>query len=124
MKDEKICANCRRFKVGSSVCDLLNLPTSMCATCTSFDVKIDEIGKALPKHKDVSALDVQVGGGHYKDMKIQPVEFITKNNIPFLEGNVIKYVCRHGFKNGIEDLKKAKHYIDLAMELYYDKTNT
>ena len=45
-----------------------------------------------------SALDVQVGGGHYKKMKIQPIEFIVKNNIPFIEGCIIKYICRfnHG----------------------------
>ena len=69
------------------------------------------------------ALDTQVGGSHYKDMKIQPVEFITKNNIPFLEGNVIKYICRHSFKDGKRDLEKAKHYIDLILELKYDLSN-
>ena len=62
-------------------------------------------------------LDVQVGGGHYKDMKIQPVEFIHANNIPYFEGNVIKYVSRWRSKNGIADLEKAKHYIDLLIEL-------
>lgn len=64
-----------------------------------------------------SAFDVQVGGNHYKDMVIQPIEFIVKNKIPFLEGNVIKYVVRWSIKNGLEDLKKARHYIDLLIEL-------
>jgi hypothetical protein len=64
-----------------------------------------------------SALNVQEGGNHYKDLKIQPVEFIHANNIPFLEGNVIKYIARWRNKNGIADLKKAKHYIDLLIEL-------
>lgn len=67
----------------------------------------------------MSALNSQQGGSHYKDMLIQPVEFIVKNDIAFLEANVIKYVCRHRSKNGLEDLKKAEHYIQLAKELYY-----
>lgn len=67
----------------------------------------------------MSALDVQVGGSHYKTFPIQPIEFIVKNSIPFLEGNVIKYVVRHKTKNGIEDLKKAKHYIEMLIELEY-----
>ena len=57
-------------------------------------------------------LSVQEGGGHYKSMKIQPVEFIHANNIPFIEGAVIKYLCRHKNKNGVEDLYKAKRYLD------------
>ena len=64
-----------------------------------------------------SALDLQVGGNHYKDMPIQPVEFIHKNGIGFLEGNIIKYICRHSRKSGVEDLKKARHYVDLLIEL-------
>ena len=63
------------------------------------------------------ALEKQEGGNHYKLLEIQPVEYIHKNNIPYLEGNVIKYITRHRFKNGIEDLKKARHYIDLIIEL-------
>lgn len=70
----------------------------------------------------MSALNTQEGGSHYKDMLIQPVEFIVKNDIDFLEANVIKYVCRHRSKNGLEDLKKAEHYIQLAKELYYGNT--
>ena len=62
-------------------------------------------------------LTVQVGGDHYKSLKIQPVEFIHANHIPYLEGNVIKYVTRWKDKNGIADLEKAKHYIDLLIEL-------
>jgi hypothetical protein len=62
-------------------------------------------------------LDVQVDGNHYKQMKIQPVEFIHANGIPYLEGNVIKYVSRWRNKNGMADLEKAKHYIELLIEL-------
>lgn len=64
-----------------------------------------------------SALDVQVAGNHYKDLAIQPVEYIHANNIGYFEGNVIKYVSRWRAKNGIKDLEKAKHYIELLIEL-------
>ncbi len=63
------------------------------------------------------ALDTQIGGNHYKDYKIQPIEFIMANNIPFIEANVIKYVVRWKHKNGIEDLKKARHYLDMLIDL-------
>ena len=72
----------------------------------------------MPDSKD-SALSTQEGGSHYKSMAIQPVEFISKNKIPYLEGNVIKYVSRHQSKNGIEDIKKAIHYLQLIAELQY-----
>ena len=52
---------------------------------------------------------------HY-DYNIQPVDFILANNIPFCEGNVIKYICRWKMKNGREDLLKARHYIDMLIE--------
>jgi hypothetical protein len=58
----------------------------------------------------------QVGGNHYKKYKIQPVEFIIKNNIGFVEGNVIKYILRFKDKGGIADLEKAKHYIELLID--------
>lgn len=68
-----------------------------------------------------SALGRQEGGNHYKDMAIQPVEFIHRNRIGFCAGNVIKYVCRYQQKNGVEDLKKARHYIDLLIQLECEK---
>ena len=67
----------------------------------------------------MKAIDHQEGGSHYKTCVIQPVEFIHKNNIPFIDGNIIKYILRHKSKNGIEDLKKAKHYLDLLIESDY-----
>lgn len=60
--------------------------------------------------------DHQIGGNHYKVMKIEPVIFIIENNIPFVEGNIIKYVCRWKSKGGVEDLKKARHYIDMLIK--------
>ena len=61
----------------------------------------------------------QVVGNHYRSMVIQPSEFINRNNIPFAEGNAIKYLCRHKQKNQKEDLLKAKHYIDMAIDRDY-----
>ena len=58
----------------------------------------------------------QVGGSHYKDCAIQPIEFILKNGLGFCEGNVVKYVTRWRAKGGIADLEKARHYIDLLIE--------
>ena len=65
----------------------------------------------------MSALDKQEGGGHYKGKAIQPVQYIHANGIGYFEGNVIKYVTRWRAKNGIKDLEKARHYIDLLIEM-------
>jgi hypothetical protein len=62
-------------------------------------------------------LKTQVQGSHYKDLKIQPLEYIHANGIPFAEGNVIKYVTRWRAKGGIKDLEKAKHFLELLIEL-------
>ena len=62
----------------------------------------------------------QIGGSHYKDMKIQPAQFINENNLPFAEGNAIKYICRHKYKGKKEDLKKAIHYIEMIIERDYE----
>ena len=64
----------------------------------------------------MGAFDSQVGGNHYKSFKIQPVEFIHINGLGYIAGNIIKYVCRYKVKNGIEDLRKARHYIDMLIE--------
>lgn len=66
----------------------------------------------------MSALDTQPGGNHYKNAKIQPVEFIVANDVKFREGNVIKYVFRHASKNGLEDINKAIHYLEMIKEDY------
>ena len=67
----------------------------------------------------MSAYKKQIGGSHYLKMKIQPSEFANKNNLPFAEGNAIKYICRHKYKGGKKDLEKAKHYIDMIIEKNY-----
>lgn len=65
----------------------------------------------------MSALDKQVSGDHYKALAIQPIEFIHANGIPFAEGSVIKYVTRWREKGGLADLEKAKHFLELLIEL-------
>lgn len=89
---------------------------------------MDAVSKRVDKEVDaavlstpalVSAFDKQEGGAHYKDFEIQPAEFILANGLGFVEGNVIKYVCRHRAKNGAEDLRKAIHYIELLLESEY-----
>ena len=64
-----------------------------------------------------SALKDQVGGDHYSKLAIQPVTYINANGLSYLQGNVIKYVTRYKDKNGLQDLEKAKHYIDMLIEL-------
>jgi hypothetical protein len=67
----------------------------------------------------MSAKETQVGGDHYKEFPIQPVEFIHRNELGFVEGNIIKYVVRHRTKNGKQDLEKAAHYLRLLIEMEY-----
>ena len=61
--------------------------------------------------------DTQIGGSHYKDKTIQPWDYIIANDLGYLEGNVVKYVSRWKNKNGIEDLKKAQHYLAKLLEV-------
>jgi hypothetical protein len=73
--------------------------------------------------EDSSAFSRQVGGSHYKNLAIQPLEFIVANELDFPTGNVVKYVVRYKLKGGLEDLKKARHYLDLLIELEEKKLN-
>ena len=73
----------------------------------------DDWNEQFPQNK-------QIGGSHYKKFKIQPYEFISKNDLSFFQGNVIKYVCRYLYKNKIEDLEKIKHYCDLEIKKMKD----
>lgn len=65
----------------------------------------------------MSAFKKQEGGSHYKDMAIQPAEYNHRNGIGFIEGCVIKYCSRWREKGGVEDLKKARHFLDLLIEM-------
>lgn len=81
---------------------------------------ITSIGAGRPSNspsKEESPLDVQVGADHYKKMKIQPVVFIEANGLSFLEGCIVKRICRWKSKDGIQDLEKIKHEVDLLIEL-------
>ena len=69
------------------------------------------------KEEKNNPFNTMVGGNHYKQLAIEPTEYIHKNKLGWCEGNVVKYISRWKFKNGLEDLKKAKHFIDLLIEL-------
>jgi hypothetical protein len=78
----------------------------------------DESGELwLLIYPQLPAMSEQIGGSHYKDYRIQPVQFFHDNNVPFIEASVCKYVLRWRNKNGIEDLKKARHYLDMLIEM-------
>lgn len=70
------------------------------------------------------ASDMQIGGTYYTDMKIQPIDFIEDNTLSFSQGCVIKYICRYREKNGLQDLLKARHYIDLIIEREYGRMDS
>ena len=72
---------------------------------------------ALDWHRFISPFDKQIGGDHYKEFQISPFEFIERNKLSFGAGNVIKYLCRWKNKGGLNDLEKAKHYLELLIEL-------
>ena len=69
------------------------------------------------QYHEGSKLREQVGGDHYSKLAIQPVEYINANKLTYLQGNVIKYVTRYKDKNGLQDLQKAKHYVEMLIEL-------
>ncbi len=69
----------------------------------------------------MSADTKQVGGSHYKDKAVQPWDYITSNGLGYLEGNVVKYVSRYKEKNGVQDLEKARHYLDKLIEIERQK---
>lgn len=65
----------------------------------------------------VKALEVQVAGNHYKDLAIQPIEYIFANKLGYCEANIVKYITRWRAKGGKQDLEKVKHYVDLLIQL-------
>ena len=88
-------------------------------TCVNDFNEMNElrIGDVVPSfYKENKAINEQIGGTHYRDKAIQPIEYILANDLGFCEGNIIKYVSRYKDKNGIEDLKKAKHYLEFLIE--------
>ena len=75
--------------------------------------------KNMFKSTTYDSLEEQVGGKHYRNMKIQPAEFINENKLLFAEGNAIKYICRHSIKGKEQDIKKAIHYLEMILERDY-----
>jgi hypothetical protein len=69
--------------------------------------------------KEQDALTKQEGGSHYKELNIEPVEYIHANELSFFEGNVVKYVTRHKNKKGAEDIRKAIHYLEMILKFEY-----
>ena len=76
--------------------------------------------KNMFKSTTYNSLEDQVGGKHYRKMKIQPAEFINENRLLFAEGNAIKYICRHSSKGKEQDIQKAIHYLEMILERDYD----
>lgn len=131
-----------KFKVGDKVISIMNTPqqqegfigvVDMITGQSKYSINVRKEGSdsisvfaenELTLLRDKvenasSALDKQVSGNHYKDCKIQPVEYIQANDLDYLQGNVIKYVTRHKLKNGKADIEKAVHYLELILELQY-----
>jgi len=79
--------------------------------------------KALEKARTESTNSKQFGGTHYKEMAIEPWDFISANQIGYLDGTAIKYLARWKSKNGIEDLKKAIHFIEKLIEVEQSRDN-
>ena len=95
----------------------------LCGQCNNFT---DDDGYCVDcdyddsEEEEEDAMSKQVGGTHYKDMAIQPVEFIIANGLGFCEGNIIKYTCRYKQKNGVEDLRKVIHYAEMLISSLED----
>lgn len=95
--------------------------------CSKHHIAHDVTGCRLCKYDDIiapmedAASEKQIGGEHYAQYAIQPTEFIHANDVPFIEGNVIKYVMRHRAKNGRQDIEKAIHYLELLLEWEYSE---
>lgn len=79
------------------------------------------MSRLKPHRATEKATDKQIGGKHYQSYSIQPIEFIVANKLSFIQGCIIKYICRFENKNGIEDLEKIKHYCDLQIQLLKNK---
>ena len=92
-----------------------NHPAYVASQCEEMrTVSVEEI---IP-----DVLDTQIGGSHYQNYPIQPLEYTLANNLNFCQGNVVKYITRYKDKNGIEDLRKARHYVEILIEGYEKAT--
>jgi len=122
--DSSIACNKCAFAEDSEGCDI---GYKYCEGSESYFIesKDQSSSSSFPSERtnvENTALNIQVGGGHYKQMKIQPVEYIHANNLSFLEGNVVKYITRHKTKNKAQDIRKIIHYCTLILQLEYNET--
>lgn len=113
--DTNNCIGCCLSKADPTECELVNRDFD----CSVFRVKWIEKEHAPSKEKDV--LSKQEGGSHYKELNIEPVEYIHANELSFFEGNVVKYVTRHKNKKGAEDIRKAIHYLEMILKFEYSQ---
>ena len=113
--DNKDCSHWRR----SLYPDNCSGATTIGSCLYSMPIKKSEGNPEITKEEFIDEIDnpycTQVGGNHYKEDYpfCQPLEFFSKNNISFTKANVCKYVLRHDRKDGIQDLMKAKHYLEV-----------
>lgn len=114
MADDQGVEHCRRPKIHSD-----NVPVRIEGAINAIKAMTATLQQIRQTRSPKAALSTQVGGGHYKSMAIQPVEYNQKNGLKYCEACVVKYVSRHREKNGVEDLKKAKHFLDLLIEMEY-----
>ena len=104
---ERTCVSCIRGH--------MNAGNETCKACLSSLNRPFWQSRYGPVKED--ALKTQVDGDHYKNNPIQPIEYIHANGLGFCEGNVVKYVTRWKFKGGVGDLEKARHYLDILIQL-------
>lgn len=106
------------------VCGHIETPSGYCSICPcdpgdpktlSFTFE-DSAYDSHAAWQKVSPTDTQIGGDHYAKNSIQPIDYILANNLGWCEANAVKYLTRWKAKNGLEDLRKAKHYIELLIE--------
>jgi hypothetical protein len=121
------------FRIAYSQCDQI-LGTE--AWIKWMEIKIDSlhnmqeqvygliVGPENEKEITLTANDVQHGGDHYRNKKIQPWDFILENGIGFCEGSAIKYLSRWKEKEGIKDLRKAIHFIQKLIEVEEARSKT
>jgi hypothetical protein len=96
--------------------DRLEGPISLYAEDPAIRQGMDDMRLAINAEM-TTANETQIGGDHYKAKSIQPWDFIAANQLGYFEGNIVKYVSRWRDKGGINDLKKARHYLDKLIEL-------
>ena len=71
--------------------------------------------------KGFNMIKKDISPPHYARWDIEPVSFIMRNQIPYAEGNVIKYVMRHDMKGGAKDIDKAIRYLEMIKEVQYNE---